>query len=166
MAFTYEPIASYTAPSNVGSITFSSVPATYTDIRVVFSGKGNNYMMLRFNTDATTNYSYTSLFGDGGTNTSSRATSQNEMLTSPPGYGLGSGQPVLVTMDILSYAGSTFKTVLGIATEAYNGGGFQGLNVGLWRSTAAINEIQLYAGGAGQSFLTGCVATLYGIKAA
>jgi hypothetical protein len=166
MPFTYEPIATYTAPSDVGSITFTSVPATYTDIRIVFSGRANNYMFLRFNSDASTNYSYTVMQGDGGTNTSSRGTSQTEMLTSAAGLGLGSAQPVLCTMDIFSYAGSTFKTVLSTGTEAYSAGGFQNRSVGLWRSTSAITTIQLYAGGSGQLFNTGSVATIYGIQAA
>jgi hypothetical protein len=166
MPQTYEPIATTTVSGNVGSITFSSVPATYTDIRVVFSGRGDNYMMLRFNSDASTNYSYTVLQGDGGTNTSSRGTNQTEMLTSAAGLGLGSAQPVLCTMDIFAYAGSTFKTVLSTGTEAYSAGGFQNRSTGVWRSTAAITTIQLYAGGAGQSFNNGAVATIYGIKAA
>jgi hypothetical protein len=166
MALTFEPIATTTVSGNVGSITFSSFPATYTDIRVVFSGRGDNYMMLRFNNDASSNYSYGSLFGDGGSNSSQRGGSQTEMFCSAPGYGLGSAQPVLIIMDILSYASSSFKNVLSAGTQSYNGGGWSNRNVGLWRNTAAITTIQLYAGGAGQSFNNGAVATIYGIKAA
>jgi hypothetical protein len=70
----------------------------------------------------------------------------------------------MVTMDILSYRGSTFKTSLNTATNDKNGSGIVLRNVGLWRSTSAITSITLLDtyGGGGQ-FDVGTTATLYGI---
>ena len=71
MASTYEPIATTTLGSAASSITFSSIPATYTDLRLVLvhtpsASTGNAQM--QFNSDTATNYSYTyrQRIGSGG----------------------------------------------------------------------------------------------------
>ena len=50
MASTYTPIASSTVTgSSTTTVTFSSIPATYTDLIVVsnYKSAGNNYLMMR-----------------------------------------------------------------------------------------------------------------------
>jgi hypothetical protein len=76
--------------------------------------------------------------------------------------GLSTTQPSFISCDIFSYAGSTQKTVLAESSEDRNGAGLVARQVGLWRSTAAITNIQVVNTG----FTTGTIATLYGIKAA
>ncbi len=67
MAATYTPIASATLAASTSSITFSSIPATYTDIVVVINdinSTGSFDTNIRFNGDSGSNYSRTGLRGD------------------------------------------------------------------------------------------------------
>ena len=59
---TYEPIATQTLASAAATITFSSIAATYTDLRLIFAKPiGGSSLLLRFNSDTATNYSWTYL---------------------------------------------------------------------------------------------------------
>ena len=71
-------IATQTLGSATASITFSSIPSTYTDLRIVFSGTGATVLNLkvRFNGDSASNYSQTNLQGLGYSVQSSRASTQ------------------------------------------------------------------------------------------
>ena len=154
-------IASQTLGSAASTITFSSIPSTYTDLRVVFTGSGTSgFYAMRFNGNSSSFYSVTFLVGNG-----SAAESGNN--SSNPYFYLGyndalSSNMCMYTHDIFSYAGSTFKTML--TTESYdkNGSGEVNRTVGLWRSTAAVTSITIM-NTAGTDFLTGSTATLYGI---
>jgi hypothetical protein len=163
MATTYEKIATTTLSSAASSISFSSIPATYTDLRLVFIGKsvtGNTYIQLRLNGDTGSNYSITTLYGDG-----SAATSGASTANAPMQVGLNyftNTQPQLLTMDLFSYAGSTYKTTLSTFNHDYNGSGQVEYFVNLWRSTAAINAIYMYCSYS-DTFAAGTTASLYGI---
>jgi hypothetical protein len=67
MPATYEPIATYTAPSAQASYTFSSIPSTYTDLVLVanFGKSADTAIKYRVNGDTGSNYSVTALYGDG-----------------------------------------------------------------------------------------------------
>jgi len=160
MATTYEKIATTTLGSNTANITFSSIPATYTDLRVVCVATGSGNFGARLNGDTGTNYSHTDLIGSGSTASSYRPGSQQAyMVIDNALNGLGS-TPQLYTLDIFSYAGSTKKTTLVTANEDNNGSGYVSYQVYLWNSTAAINSVTVL----GSSTLnTGTTATLYGI---
>lgn len=158
---TYEPIASTTLGANAGSIVFSAIAASWTDLRLVVSivpnGAGN--IWLRYNSDNGANYSITSLRGNGSAAASSRGTFNTEGYISALGF--GSTQPSLITVDIMNYAGSRFKTFLAAQANDLNGSGQVERNVMLWRSTSAITSVTI-----GGTFATNTTATLYGIKAA
>jgi hypothetical protein len=161
MPATYEPIATTTLGSSASSITFSSIPATYTDLRLVvvaqYSSENNLY--IRFNNDSGTNYSGTAINGNGSTAASFRETNGTGIQI---GRVPASSNFSLATCDIFSYAGSTYKTCLSTCAEDTNGGGYVYNFVNLYRSTSAINRIDIYFPG----FNTGTTATIYGIKAA
>ena len=163
MPATYEPIATTTLGSAASSITFSSIPATYTDLRLVIVGTpaAGASLDVNFNSDTGANYSRTTLYGDGSTANSTRNTGLTFWRAT---LALATTAPSLVTLDIFSYAGSTYKTGLSVFSGDANGSGYQYQNVNLWRSTSAINRIDLGLGGT--NFNTGTTATLYGIKAA
>ena len=152
-------IATTTLSSAQGTITFSSIPATYTDLRLVVVTKATaSYTLgIQFNSDTATNYSRTYLRGNGSAASSTRQTSQNYIGISQ----LASAQPVLSTVDIFSYAGSTNKTVLATCNADENGSGEVYSTVGLWRSTSAINTIVVLADSTTMGI--GTTATLYGI---
>jgi hypothetical protein len=164
MPSTYEPIATTTLGTAAASITFSSIPATYTDLRLVLVGKSSTaqYFRVRFNSDTATNYSHTMLGGDGATAISVRATSTTGIEL----YGYGdqpSSQFSLTTLDIFSYAGSTNKTTLATLQSDTNGAGWVQRIVGLWRNTAAITSVTLVMNSTA-NFAIDSTATLYGIK--
>ena len=160
MPTTYEKIATTTLGSTATSITLGSIPATYTDLRlVIVASATSGDVQLQLNSDTGSNYSRTYLYGTGASAGSfSGANTSFVYLT---GAGL-STTPKLYTVDLFSYAGSTYKTFLYEGNEDANGSGQVLRGVALWRSTSAITSIYLY----GATFAIGTTATLYGIKAA
>ena len=163
MPATYEPIATTTLGSAATTITFSSIPTTYTDLRLVLVATAvtnNSNLYFNCNNDSSSLYSYTSLTGNGTAAASSRETDQVEFRTTMVG-GISSTIPSMTTLDLFSYRGSTFKTALMEFTADYNGSGTTARYVGLYRSTSAITSVKIssIAG-----LKTDTTATLYGIK--
>lgn len=165
MTATYDPIATTTLGSAASTITFSSIPNTFTDLRLVLFGVTLNatgtYNQIRFNNDTGTNYSWTQLLGNGSAAQSSRGTSTATLYLNDTDT--SGANPYLQTVDLFSYAGSTNKTILSETSMDRNGGGIVGRVVGLWRNTTAINRIDLVVN-AGNQYQAGTTATLYGIK--
>ena len=162
MAKTYEPIATTTLGSAAASITFSSIPATYTDLRLVVMCKptGSSTAYVQFNSDTGSNYSRVILRGNG----TSAASNQNANQSNGVGIQTSSAtgtNPVLWTLDVFSYAGSTYKTTLASASNDQNGSGNLELTVSLWRNTAAITSLKLQT--TIDDYDAGTTATLYGI---
>lgn len=155
-------IATTTLGSAASSITFNSIGSTYTDLRLVLlnvSASGNNVVYVRLNSDSGSNYSYTSIYGDGSSATSTRATSQTQW--DQVSSGSNASYPQLWTLDIFSYAGSTYKTALATSSNDRNGSGYTERTVYLWRNTAAITSLVLTS--QVNNFGVGTTATLYGI---
>ena len=164
MPATYEPIATTTLGSAASSITFSSIPATYTDLRISFTCTAANAgedIALQYNGDTGNNYSFTHLSGSGSAASSGRATNFGNWRISHIGVYTDTVIPITMQVDIFSYAGSTFKTGLSAASGDKNGSGYVARNVGLWRNTAAITSLTLSCVA---NFSIGSTATLYGIK--
>jgi hypothetical protein len=161
MATTYDKIASTTLGSAAASISFTSIASSWTDLRIVYVGAGTwtDYPCVRFNSDSTSNYSWTYVSGNGSAAQSGRFNSQTEFYPN-----VGAVSPELITYDIFSYAGSTYKTMLWNEVADKNGSGVVSPKVGLWRSTSAITRIDIL-GLYGTSNLldAGTTATLYGI---
>jgi hypothetical protein len=164
MATTYEKIATTTLGSASSTITFSSIAASWTDIRLILVGTvtTSTIVRLRFNSDTGANYSETFIYGDGSTAASYANTGQSYITAGGLNFNWQSGTPCFSTTDVFSYAGSTNKTVLHTESLDLNGSGNTASSVGLWRNTAAITTITLTAGASG-TFATGTTATLYGI---
>jgi hypothetical protein len=163
MATTYEKIQSTTLSSSNATITFSSIPATYTDLRLVFvstSSTGNG--IVRLNQDSGANYSTTVLIGDGIGAGSQRSANRTDLgLQQGNIYSSNATIPTLVTFDFFGYAGSTFKTVLANYAQEFNDDGRTAQRVSLWRDTSAINRIDFTRDSG--TYGTGTTATLYGI---
>jgi hypothetical protein len=166
MPATYEPIATTTLGSAAATITFSSIPSTYTDLRLVLVARNatsnNDYFRMRLNS-ATTNYSATIIRGDGSAVASTRDTNSDAFYINYYTTSLGTGIFSFVAIDLFSYAGSTNKSVLIDSNSDNNGSGRVQRQVGLYRSTSAITSITIDAGGT-DNLQTGTTATLYGIK--
>ena len=161
MAVTYEPIATSTLGTASTTITLSSIPATYTDLRLVITGTsaGSANLFFRFNGVTTgTLYSATRLLGDGSTASSSQSTSSNQITTDAT---FGTTLPIMGILDVFSYAGSTNKTCLFNVSADQNGSGSKTVGVGLFRSTSALTSVSVFSGGTNMDI--GTTATLYGI---
>ena len=161
---TYTLIASNTPGSATASVTFSSIPATYTDLVIVtqaISATADD-VGIRFNSDSGTNYSQTWLSGNGTSAFSSRYSSSTSVYLDIYGS-MGTSLFNNTNVQIMDYANiTTYKTFLSRSNRA--GSGVDAI-VGLWRSTAAISTIVL-APTAGVNFSTGSTFKLYGIEAA
>jgi hypothetical protein len=163
MPATYEPIATHTFSGSTNSVTFSSIPATYTDLRLVMAYNiGSELVQARFNGDTASNYSCTNLYGNGTTASSNRRSNFTEARLGLEGVNTTSEG--VLTVDFMDYSNTTtYKTVLSRCNHAA-----QSVNarVNLWRSTTAINTILISTLNASWNFTSGDTATLYGIKAA
>lgn len=166
MPTTYEPIATTTVGSNGQQITFSSIPSTYTDLRVVLCGTVVNNTAtprMQVNNDTGANYANTYIDGNGTATSSATISSDTRFIIGNNTTGSSSTIPFLITVDIFSYAGSSQKTAISSASDDWNGSGGVNRNVGLWTNTAVISTVYAFASG---GFKIGTTATLYGIKAA
>ena len=161
MAKTYEPIATTTASGSTSQYTFTSIPATYTDLVLVImaaNASASNFE-ITFNSDTGSNYSRTQLSGNGTSASSARESNYTSYRTlSTPA---STSTFAIANFNIMNYSNTTtYKTLLdrgGYASDqAY-------AQVGLWRSTAAITSIKLLCG---SNLSAGSTFTLYGIKAA
>ena len=164
MAKTYEPIATQTLGTAAATVTFSSIAATYTDLVLVFwkLTSADAQCSLQFNGDTGSNYSNTSVSGNGSAAASARASSatsislENALISNATNASMN-------VLNVMNYSNTTTnKTTISRASAAGSG---VNSTVGLWRSTAAINSLTLLSGGA-STFSTGSTFTLYGIKAA
>ena len=164
MPATYEPIATTTLGSATSSITFSSIPSTYTDLVLITSAilasGGAANLLGQFNGDTATNYSTTYLAGNGTAASSNRDTSNSVGWLGR----LSSSNWTSSITNIMNYANTTtYKTSVSRGNDT---SGLVIAYVSLWRATpAAINSIVLTNTSA-VNFSIGSQFTLYGIKAA
>ena len=173
MADTYTLISSVTVGSGgASSIDFTSIPATYTDLKIVASLRDNfadteNAFIIKFNNSSTSDYDVRTLFGRGGVGTFASASSTGQTSLT-----LGDAVSNTATAStfnnaeiyIPNYAGSTNKSVSSdIVTEQNASRAIAKFAAGLRTNTAAITQITLTATGSA-SFVQYSTAYLYGIK--
>ena len=165
MPVTYEPIATTTLGSAQATVTFSSIPATYTDLVLVTNLGGDTTaasLLLRVNGDSGSNYSTTVLYGTGSSALSAGYSNLTSAYAGQINTGLPAALSAISIIQIFNYANTTTnKTII----SRYNEAGTEvNAMVSLWRSTSAINEVILRT--ASSSFRTNSTFTLYGIKSA
>jgi hypothetical protein len=161
MPATYEPIATNTLGSNAASVTFSSIPSTYTDLVLVLNtitSTSSEYMTVTINSDTGSNYSRMNVSGNGTVVSSGRSSNETVWYIAVETYGTNSLKFNSIT-HFMNYSNTTTnKTFLSRASHTDLG---TDAVVGLWRNTSAINTIKVNS-----NFATGSTFTLYGIKAA
>jgi hypothetical protein len=171
MPSTYTPIATTTLGSSQSTVTFSSISGSYTDLHLVCNSANATtgaFLYLRFNSDSGSNYSYTELWGDGSTDTSTRYTNMNLLFNADVSMETSFNYNAII--DIFNYSNTTtFKTAVGRLNRATSSGYTGALALtGCWRSTSAITSITIASimSGTGYDFAAGSSFTLFGIKAA
>lgn len=156
-------IASTTVSSATTTVTLSSIPQTFDDLRVVVydsGGSGATNAGYQFNSDTATNYSTCIMYGDTTAFYALRTTSANSnriyVIANPSAH----------TIDIMSYANtSTLKQTLIRTASDNNGTGEVSVSTSLWRSTSAITSITFTITGT-RNWQPGTIFSLYGIKRA
>ena len=165
----YDSIATASGTGSSGTITFSSIPSTYTHLQVRVFGR-NSYpstqFNTRFNSDTGSNYAWHTLYGDGANPYAAQQNAVTFMGTYGLAYssltaGIISGH----IMDILDYKNtSKYKTTRTLGVFDANGSGEEGFFSGVWTNTAAITTIDLIA--VSGNWTTDTRIALYGIKGA
>jgi hypothetical protein len=165
MPSTYTPISSQILTSASASFSFSSIPATHTDLIVVINAavaSSSGDVLMTFNGDTSNSYNYTTMTGNGSTAVSTRSLNRSNIPCDYNGW-LTTTLGENCIIHIMNYYNTTtFKTVLTRANNAATG---VDLNDGIWRSRTAINQIT-FTNNAGSNYIAGSSFTLYGIKAA
>lgn len=167
---TYVAIATQTLSTAETSVTFSSIPSTYTDLVFVVNvaqGVNSAPVYLRVNGLTTSIYSNTYMWGSGTSVTSGR---YSAATLGGAGFNLDNfnGRPFpsdfsgQATYHLMNYSNTTtYKTIL---LRHGNTAGFVTADVGLIQTTNAISSINIYPYTG--SFATGSTFSLYGIAAA
>lgn len=171
----YDPAATWfiqriTATGGESSISFTSIPQTYTSLQIrgiardTDAGTGWNYGGMRVNNDTGSNYAQHYLRGNG----SAVAAYGGATMTTGSGIlaiGNGATSGIFGTsiFDFHDYAStSRYKTIRGFVGGDSNGAGLVYLNSTLWQSTSAITSIQILPGAT--AFAAGTTFALYGMK--
>jgi hypothetical protein len=160
---TYVALDKITVGTATPSITFTGISQAYTDLILVINGQcssgGSQNTWLNFNSDTATNYSSTTLYGDG----TSAVSTRNSNQTKGGFCALASGVNSTVIYQIQNYSNATtYKTVLGRGNVSND---IVDTRVSLWRKTPeAITSIVVGISG-GVNYNVGSTFSLYGIKA-
>ena len=165
----FESIATQTVGSGgAASVTFSSIPATYTHLQIRVINKQASAtsiagLSMWFNNDTARNYSRHELVGNGSSASSTGllAANNGEELLFYAGSGSQFGPAVV---DILDYTNTNKnKASRSICGTDNNGSGFAILTSGVWLNTAAITTITIASNGSTISEYSSFA--LYGVKA-
>lgn len=152
--------------SAAASITFSSIPADYTDLVLVHSirttaGVTGDQMLLTINS-STANFTGRALFGNGSTATSESAGRQ---AGETPGNNATASTFGNATLYFPNYTSSANKSFSVDSTMENNATfSLQKIYAGLWSDSSAITSLQLTSANSG-NLAANSSASLYGILA-
>lgn len=165
MTATYELITSSTVGSGgVSSVTFSSIPQTYTDLLIVTSTRntgGSTGTGINVALNGSTTPTGKILYGDGSSATS--ANNNSSMISND--NNLTASAFANASLYIPNYAGSNAKSASGDSVnEANQAGVYAVLYANIWSSfTSAITSLQFTLAN-GANFMQYSTFYLYGIK--
>lgn len=172
--YSFESIATVTVGSGgSSSVTFSSIPNTYTHLQVRWIGRGTLNVSdvgqkVTFNSDTGTNYSNHLLRGNGSAVFVDSSTSQTSASALPriAAASATSGIFGVEIMDILDYANTNkFKTLRCLGGFDANGSGDMRFTSAAWQSTSAITSISFSIPDGG-NYAQYTQFALYGMKGA
>jgi hypothetical protein len=171
MASTYTLISSQVLASSAASVTFSSIPATYTDLVLRVSARTDrasnsaDTLKIVFNSDTTTIYSKTDLTGNGAVANTQRVgpIAYTYFLymnaTTSTGSTFGS-----VEIYLPSYLSSTSKQISMIGAQEDNSStAFMAATASLFANSSAISRIDLTSN-TSSNFVQYSSFYLYGIS--
>ena len=161
----FESIATVSGTGSSASVTFSSIPSTYTNLQIratVFTTSNGYGLAFQANGDGGSNYTYHRLSGDGTSPFAGGAASQTYTQFFGYAQGTDSTYPTVFVLDILdAFNTSKYKTFKVLVGEDKNGSGEVGLFSGVWMSASAISSLTILSG---MNFSTNSKFELYGVK--
>ena len=170
MATTYTLINSNVLTSSAASVTFSSIPATYTDLVLRFSirSNGTEISNLRINGSSSSVYSRTRLRGTGTAASSNSDTGQTQLnFNNSTTYDGGFTANIFSSGEIYipSYTVSQNRPISAFITEE-NDAAYSSMQVfaGLYSNTTAITSLTMLNGTSTDQFVSGSSFYLYGIS--
>jgi hypothetical protein len=165
MANTYTLIQAQTLSTTAASVTFSAIPSTYTDLKLVtslrstvtnqgnvlvtFNGSSSSLSAIVLYTFSNAAYSYSDTNAFGALQNPSNATANT----------FASGD-----LYICGYASSNYKSMSTDTVTENNGNAQQIIASSLWSNTAAITSLTMTPQGGTGSIESGSSFYLYGIK--
>jgi hypothetical protein len=166
MAVFYVPIFKQTVTSP-GSITFNNIPQVFDDLELVVNGQtaytiggADGYMWFQ-DGFSTTNYSSTTLQGNGSGISGYRYTNNGTMSVFNMLGNSSTSTQTSFKILIPNYRSSVWKSVMSQSVSENNGSvGLDSLMAGQWRNTAAVTAIGLTIA---DGFKIGTEFSLYGI---
>ena len=155
------------------SISFTSIPQTYTDLVVRTSYRTNvaqeyDQLRLTFNGSSTAVYSFRGITGAGSGTPGSESSSSVSSIKVAPGVGNSATASTFTNDEIYipNYTSSNNKSLSSNAVGENNATtAYASMFAGLWSNTAAITRITLVPESAG-NFVQYTTATLYGVTSA
>jgi hypothetical protein len=168
---TFEFITSTTLSTTAASVTFSSLPATYDDLVLLFSARGSGVAAtssvgVRFN-DSLTTYGYTRLLTGSATNNGSTRVSSGNVAASSILTSGGSTSDVFSNGEIYipNYNDVAYKIAsTSMQAENISNDGFP-LVAAISKSTsAALTSLIVLETGSSSDFASGSSFYLYGVR--
>ena len=173
MATTYTLISSNILSTSAASVTFSSIPATYTDLVLKYSSRHDNAFSISqsaitFNGSSAANYSETALYGNSISATSGRQSGSSDISFMYDDANSATANTFSNTeLYIPNYTVSANKPMSWFGVTENNATTSNSAmvvgNASLWRDNSAITSITILAL-ASRNFLTGSSFYLYGIS--
>lgn len=160
MTNTYIPLATVTLAGTASSVTFSSIPATFRDLVVVFVGNGSTDLegRIRLNSDTGSNYNHVRMSGSGSAATSANAASQTSGFISSVAKATTTGA-LQMNINIMDYSVTNkHTTIISRADQAANG---TEAFANRFANTAAVTSVQILTSTG--NWAIGTTAALYGI---
>jgi hypothetical protein len=152
---TYKPLATVTLGSATASVVFSSIPATYRDIIIVFDGGTtiSDGVGARFNGDTGNNYSAVRMTGSSAGAISDSFSGISRIIQT-------AGDVDMFVSQVMDYSATDkHKTVLTRSSISTNVTGI----AARWANTAAITSITVFS--PGSTIASGATISLYGVIA-
>ena len=172
----YVSIATTTLTGSSATVTFSSIPATYTHLQLRIMAQCNrptyagDSCLVTVNGDTAYNYPQHSIQGDGSTATATGTTTSYNALNIRNAMGSSAGPGfAAIVVDFLDYSNtSKNKTMRFLGGHDNNGtvsgyGGYMVFGSSLWLNTSAVTSLSLRPE-TGTLWNTYSSFALYGIK--
>jgi hypothetical protein len=156
-------------PTNVTSVTFASIPGTYTNLKITSScqtdSSGGQNLDVQFNGDTGSNYIWQQIYAFG---TSINTVGNSGLVThaqiAPVSSSAVSGNwPGVFVTVIPNYSGTTYNKLFSTSGTRQEPTTIQLIQnyAGGWQSTAAITSAKIFVD-SGNNLVAGCTFSLYG----